>query len=282
MSNTTNTITSETKENADSQLYKMNESAKMPLMITNDVIKVGGTVYPVRNIASSAIIKKRITKIKDPTIRPGFLMVGIILIASSFGIGSVFIFFLGAAISILSIILTETYPNEYFDYYGIQIQTNSGSQDLVFSQDKSFMEKVSNLIVEALSSNGKSNNYTINIADKIINDNSTNIQNNKVNYISNFDIKIEHHGLSKDDLEFLLGDFKKSIENFDTKLQEIKDENSREELTKIVKEINSEKPNPSKIKNSWEVIKKACDSYETMSTISDVGAQVMKAAMIFV
>ena len=178
--------------------------------------------------------------------------------------------------------MKKTQQDTHYKYYAVQIQINSGAQDLFYSTDKVFIDKVSNIIYDVLAQENSGISYNINIADKQIIDNSVTIKNETTNYISNYDIKVEHHGLSKEDLEFILGDFKKSIENLDVQFQKVNDSAAREQLKEIVNEINSEKPSPNKIKKLWESAKTAADGYETIAGLADFGDKVMRAAMMFV
>ncbi len=267
---------------ANKELNEIKELSTSPLSITGDLIRFGSTVYPVGNIASSSVIEKMVIRPNEPKFKGKWLLVlSVILLIVGFNTNA-FLSIIGAISIIISLFMRTKPSPDIFKYYGVQIQTNSGASDLFFSEDKEFIEKVAELIVNVLIKSGKSYSYTVNIADKIIQDTSVKVQNTEINHVSNFDIKVQHSGLSKEDMDYLVGDFKKSIEGLDIKLQEVKDQTARDELSKLVEEINSEKPDPSKMKKSWEKVSKLCDSYETVSTISDVGSQVMKAIMMFV
>ena len=56
----------------------------------------------------------------------------------------------------------------------------------------------------------------------------------------------------------------------------------REEIKNIVNEINSEKPKPSKIKNSYEKIKSIAEGYETIESIGKFGAAAASVITMFI
>jgi len=273
------------------ELEEINKNAKLPLELTNKMISFGNTSYPVRNISSVTTIEKTV---RDGDIKKNIKKNPFLYIIGGFfmliGIGNVFsgtdlfwgIFWLIIGFPIF-IDGTSNYKlvPKLNKVYGIQLQTNSGTLDLFFSEDKEFIENIYQLIYKILSDDSYNIQYTINIADKQIIDNSINIKNETNNYTTNLTIKVKQEGISKEDLEFIYGDFQKALENLDTRLQEVQDNTAREQLQEIVNEVNSEEPNPSKIKKIWKKLDDMCSKYDTLSTISDIGETILKGASIF-
>jgi len=268
---------------SESITKQMNQDSQQSLYLTNTMITFGDISYPVRNISSVEVKpNKVITSITEKWI--GWKIALIIFI-----IGVIIIFMAdtkGPLIIILillifaTILKTEKIPS-ITTYYSVQLETNAGKQDLLFSQDKEFMEKIHTSVYKILSNQSSNIQYTINIADKQIIDNSTNIQNETNNYTTNFNIEVKQEGISKEDLAFIYGDFKKALEDLDTKLEKVQDNTAREQLQAIVNEVNSEDPNPSKIKKIWKKVEDICAGYDTLSSVSDIGETILKVASIF-
>jgi len=170
--------------------------------------------------------------------------------------------------------------NEIHNFFGLSIETNSGSNELFFSKDKDFIEKIRDMLSKALSNNNI--RTTIHIGDKNFVDNS--VTNNKINQNTYYNLNIEHHDfLTKEEETFLLNDFKESIEKLYNELGSIKEAQlTREKLNEIVKEINSDKPDTGKIKQSYEKIKSIADGYNTVSSLSEFGGIIGRTIMMFI
>ncbi|AZL53772.1 hypothetical protein EI285_03930 [Aliarcobacter skirrowii] len=255
---------------------KLSETNKLNLNITNNLIEIGNSVYPVRNIASTKIIEKNFLKHEYYGGNGKLAIISFLMIITIF-FGTIFttiVAILGAYGFYKSLKKSRYIP---YNYYGLSLVTNGGTSDLLFSDDKEFILKISKIISNALIE--KQNiQYSIHIGDKNF------IDNSKTQITNNINLHVEHHqGLSKEDLEFLMGDFKYTMEKLYSELSNIKEAQvSKEELENIVNEINSKEPNVSKIKKSWEIIKKACDGYDTITTLSDFGSMIGRATMIFI
>jgi hypothetical protein len=257
---------------------QINESFNINLKITNQLIEYGNSVYPMRNIASTKLIEKILN---EKIFNGKKVMIISILMFLTIFLGTTFTSILGVAGIIAFFVSFNMYKNIEHKYYGLALVTNGGTSDLLFSQDKEFILKISGIITKAMVENGNIK-YNIHIGNKTFIDNSkTEISNNITN---NINLKVEHHhGLSKEDLEFLMGDFKNTMEKLYSEIANIKDTQlSRDELTNIVNEINSEKPDISKIKKSWNLIKTACDGYGTLTTLGDFGSMISRVTMMFI
>ncbi|MCT7633048.1 DUF6232 family protein [Aliarcobacter butzleri] len=249
------------------------ENNKLNLNITNQLIEFGSSVYPMRNIASTKIVEKTLYE----TIFFGKRLAQISLLlflTIFFGTEETTILgIIGIFGLIVALFLRKKVPHTF---YGLALVTNGGTSDLFFSDDKDFILKISRIVTSAMVEN-KNIKYDIHIGDKIF------IDNSQTKITNNINLNVEHHhGLSKEDLEFLMGDFKNTMEKLYSEISDIKEAQvSKEELQNIANEINSKEPNTSKIKKSWNIIKKACDGYDTINTLTDFGSMLGRVTMIF-
>ncbi len=255
-------------------INELDEINNFNLKISNQVIEFKNSVYPMRNIASTKVIDKILIE---------NIFVGKKAMLVSFGL-FLTIFFTTTFTTVLAIIgvfgmivASKMFKPIEHKYYGLALVTNAGTNDLLYSEDKEFILKISEIITKAMIEN-KNIKYSIHIGDKNF------INNSNVEINSNIDLNIEHHqGISKDDMEFLIGEFKNSLEKIYTEINSIKEfQAAKEELDNIVKEINSKQPNASKIKKSWDIIKKTCEGYDTINTLAEFGSMIGRATMIFV
>lgn len=248
---------------------EVEENKLIPLSITNSIVEYGSTTYPVRNISHIKLVEKTILSEEK--------MSG--LVAFLYLMGLVGIFFYGIGIILLIIAwFSDRSRNKDIRhvFYGLSLETNSGSSDLFFDEDKSFIVKIKDLITKAIANN-ENINQEVHIGDKNFIDNST------TNNHAHFEIKVDHHhGLSETDKEFITGDFKRNLEDLNTELIRMKDaDKSMKELSKIVEEVNSDNPNPSTIKKYWESFKTITEGYDTLTTATDFGIKVGAVASMF-
>ncbi|MDK2082877.1 DUF6232 family protein [Aliarcobacter butzleri] len=254
------------------------ESYSIALKISNQLIEYGNSVYPMRNIASTNLVEKVLNEKKFEGQK--VMIVSILMFLTIF-FGTTITTILGIAGIIGFFVSLKMYKNIEHKYYGLALVTNGGTNDLLYSQDKEFISKIGEIIKKAMIENGDVQ-FNIHIGDKTFIDNSkTEITHNITN---NIDLKVEHHhGLSKEDLAFLMGDFKTTIEKLYSEIANIKDAQlSKEELDNIVSEINSKNPDVSKIKKSWNLIKTACDGYGTLTTLGDFGSMIGRVTLMFI
>ncbi|MCT7604415.1 DUF6232 family protein [Aliarcobacter butzleri] len=253
---------------------QLSENNKLNLKITNQLIEFGSAVYPMRNIASTNIVEKIVNEIVFTGKK--VVLISLVMFLTIF-FGTSFTTIVGI-IGIVGIVIgSKMSKTIVHKYYGLALVTNGGTSDLLFSEDREFILKISRIITNAMIEN-KSVQYNIHIGDKNF------IDNSQTKIINNINLNVEHHhGLSKEDLEFLMGNFKSTMEKLYSEISNIKEAQvSKEELENIVNEINSKEPNVSKIKKSWDIIKKACDGYDTISTLSDFGSMIGRVTMMFV
>ncbi|MCT7597269.1 DUF6232 family protein [Aliarcobacter butzleri] len=270
--------TNTNKEVTELELFQkqLSEINDLNLNITNNLIEIGNSVYPTRNIASTKIIEKTFEKDEYYGGNGKLTLISFVMILT--------IFFGTIYTTIIAIIGVYGFYKSLkklrkinYTYYGLSLVTNGGTSDLLFSDDKEFILKISKIVSSALIEK-KDIHYNIHIGDKNF------IDNSNTNITNNINLNVEHHhGLSKEDLAFLMGDFKNAMEKLYSEISNIKEAQvSKEELQNIANEINSKEPNVSKIKKSWDIIKKACDGYDTINTLSDFGSMIGRATMLFV
>jgi len=249
---------------------KVEENKLIPLIITNSIIEYGSTTYPVRNISHIKLVEKTMLEKEEESILVGILAL----------LGYVGIFFYGLGIILLIIAwFLDRKRNKdiiHHTFYGLSLETNSGSSDLFFSEDKSFIVKIKDLITKVMASSGNVN-YEVHIGDKNFIDNST------TNNYTHFEMKVDHHhGLSEEDKKFITEDFKQSIEQLNNEVMKMKNtDKSIEELSKIVDEVNSDNPNPSIIKKYWESFKTITEGYDTLTSATEFGIKVGAVASMF-
>jgi len=267
-------MSDETKMNIEEFRQQMNKSSTIPLSISNNIIKYGGTVYPIKNISYTSVVEKEVSSEKWNGLP--FIAIGVVLFLLGFGYFLFFIFSI-----VLFIFGAKSYKTNYQTFYGLVLQTNSGSSELFFSADKDFIIKISDLIIMAMEDSGNIN-QTINIGEQIFHDNSTNIKHEEHNYISNFHLNVtHHHGLSKEDLAFLTNDFTNILTKLDKQFNDIKEEKGREEIKKIIEEINSDKPRPSAIKKAYEKAKAIAEANDMIENLGKVGTAIASVITMF-
>ncbi len=161
------------------------------------------------------------------------------------------------------------------DEYGIQLATNAGAQQLFSSPNKEFIELVVMRIVDVIERGNRPTDVTVNIADQIIQDNSTTVNQQIV-----YDMRVQHLNLSVEDSEFLLLTFRPALERLAQELQEAGDEKALQGLQQITDEINSQSPSGGVIRAVWDKVSKVCSSYETVKTVSEIAGMVARVATI--
>ncbi len=256
------------------------------LRIEDGILQYGNTTYPLRNISHVKIIQKELEENKSGWFIKLLAFIGgilvilgliVLLVACSDGSGG------AGVVSVVLIIIggwiVSLQKKETHIFYGLAIETNSGSNELFFSEDEQFIKRVRDILSKALANSDV--RTTIHIGDKNFIDNS--VTNNQAEHHTHYNFNIEHHeGLSKEEKEFLLHDFKESVEKLYEELGSIKESQvTREQLDEIVKEINSEKPDVGKIKRAYEKIKSATEAYDTISSLGEFGKMVGQTVIMF-
>ncbi|UFH59937.1 DUF6232 family protein [Sulfurovum mangrovi] len=265
---------------------EVEQSKQFPLNIKDGVLDYRNTTYPLRNISHIKLVEKSVTEMTTGFFKAllGLLGIGILILG-------LFAFFgnctrgqyggtvASAIMIILGAWLRSLVKEEDHQFYGLAIETNSGSNELFFSDDKDFIEKVKEVLSRALA-HPNDIRYTIHIGDKHFIDNS--VRNLTQNSYYEFNVE-QHTGLSEEQKDYILGDFKRSIEKLQDELSTINESQvTKNELSNIVNEINSDRPDPSKIKQSYEKIKSIADGYSTITSLSEFGGAIGRTVMMFV
>lgn len=265
---------------------QLREHSQNKLEIKNSAIRFGNSYYPTSNIASISKGSKTFKQsIYDK--RKFWKTWGIVLLIGTTVLTLMKMPFIGALILtfIVSMLLLGTMKNNgAFDdivthkFYTAQIQTNAGSVDLFMSKDGSFIQKVIGVMVGVLEKPSKSVEYYVNIEKQEINDHSVNhvYNDNRIH----LDIQY-NEGMTQEDLSFLMGEFTNSLQQINQKLDELDSKEGKENIREIVEELNSSKPESSKIKKSWNALKEASSAYDISEMILELSPLMSRAIGLF-
>ncbi len=150
------------------------------LNITNKVISYGGQTWPLRNI--TRVGKYEITNPNPYSIMSMLktvlgVLLGVFLAVAGYSIG--YIIFLAAGIYLYY----KYYKNrQNIPFYGLRIETSSGSAELFTSPNENFIDKLVTTISDVIHADEKMD-LTVNIDQRTIYDNihdSTIVQNSDV------------------------------------------------------------------------------------------------------
>jgi hypothetical protein len=265
---------------------KKQDDQPVELQITNKMIRFGGDIYPLRNISHvrSVVLKP---DYKNP-VTPGMVLFALaaIVVGVLVGIGEILqasslqtqlIVGLGSfAVGSLILVSCWRKRNPPPDEYGIQLATNAGAKSLFSSSNEDFIEMVVMRIVDVIEHGDRPTDVTVNIADQMIQDNSTTVNQQIV-----YDMRVQHLNLSTEDSEFLLLTFRPALERLAQELQSAGDQAALQGLQQITDEINSEKPNGGVIRAVWDKVSSVCSGYETVKTVAEIAGMVARVATMF-
>ncbi|MBE0472269.1 MAG: hypothetical protein IBX55_22515 [Methyloprofundus sp.] len=260
--------------------------------ITNKVIKFENSTYPLNNISSTSIkervadvgrveLHKEYMKRIKKSILPHLILFPILIIIIIMFFGSkdyiwwnlllvpAAIYHLGVMEDILRKKVTP------IKEFAIEMSLNSGSTHLFWSDDLKFIKKINNLIIEAITQE-TSVNYNINIEKQEIYDNSTTTVNN---YLT-VDIK-NQQGMSKEDFQFLIGEFKNSLESIIKEVESTDDEKLKSTMKNVVEEVNSQKPDKNKILKLYDKVKELSGGYDFAEKVYAVSGVIAAGALKF-
>lgn len=274
--------------------------------ITNDAITYDNQSIPTRNVASASMVERHVLRpIPDKqhkTRRKRYLgaalvvlCVGLIYPRSSYMFpGYIYdpletflpdfaiynLSYILMAFSFVIAILGIRRPNRYVWEFGVSLQTNAGAVSLLWSRDREFIQKLRDVIFKAISSSNSGVQYTVNVDNREINDNSQNTFNTTHNY--DFSVNFtHHHGLDPNDLQFLTTGFNEAMNELGAKLKMAGAEGVVAELERIRTELKATEPDKTVLRKTYDKLKAACDLTETATTTAGLLGTIWAGISIF-
>lgn len=274
--------------------------------ITNDAITYNNQSIPTRNVASASMVERRVLRPisdeKHKARRKRFLGIAFVLLCVSLIYpksqymfpGYIYyslrpflpefvifnIAYILMALAAFFAIRGVMRPNKYVWEFGVSLQTNAGAVSLLWSRDREFIQKLRDVIFKAISSSNSGVQYTVNVDNREINDNSQNTFNTTNNY--DFSVNFtHHHGLDANDLQFLSNGFNEAMNELGAKLDRAGAEGVVAELNLLRAELKKSEPDKSALRKTYDKLKAACDATETASTAAGLLSTIWAGVSIF-
>ena len=148
---------------------------------------------------------------------------------------------------------------------------------LILGKDNEFAQKIADKLRGEVEKDHSTASYVFNIDQSTFEDNSQVINNQNIKY--EIDMS-QHHGMSKEDMEFFSGQFAKAVNDLNTHIMKTNNAELSAKLDELVQEVKSKKPNKNKVLDCYDKLKDMADGYDVVEKVASfaglVGMAVMK------
>lgn len=250
------------------------------MKITRDAIRYENQLFPMKNIASAKLMSADVTRPQRAKVvwrRRLVLLVGALLAAGYASAAAPWdtqAKVIGWGIAGALILAMLYRGTRTVTHYALQLQTNAGAHELFWSDDRAFMERVRDIVFDALSTSNPNFAYNVNIENQQINNQSSSVTVNHV--INNYDYSIHttNMQLPEDAKIYIRETVNPALTDVAREVEATGNEALIAALREVVEALKAPKPERSRILKLWDGFRSACEAYGSISTAATAAAAV--------